>query len=204
MTGSVKDELEIVRCGPNYGMQKLQAVTETGTDKKPKTAVGELSEIVDIGRKLSNYGTYLCNRRHNCPSRHICSFLICPGRQSADPYPVRPAVSLAPSDSQELSITSCLGTRGSRQARKKRSRVRFSDCLDSFDSNSHPVGGFYPLDDDLTAKLSAIRLTRNPTYNRDNIDSIKGFETSAQSDKAVDMFGGLSDGVSRMDIQDTF
>ena len=80
--------------------------------------------------------------------------------------------------------------------------MRFSDCLDSFDASAHPSEGMYPMDDDLTARLSSIRLTKNSS-NSDRIDSNKGFDTFNRSDKAVDMFGGLSDGVSRMEIQDT-
>merc|ERR1711892_1108189 len=107
MIGTDNDELEIFSCGPNY-MTQMKTVDTRG-EKTPNNASAELSDIVTIGRKLSHYGTYLCNRRHTSPSRHICSFMVCPGRQNSDPYPVRPAVSLTPADNQELSVTFCLG-----------------------------------------------------------------------------------------------
>eukprot|EP00090_Calanus_glacialis_P022609 TRINITY_DN34889_c0_g1_i1.p1 TRINITY_DN34889_c0_g1~~TRINITY_DN34889_c0_g1_i1.p1 ORF type:complete len:190 (-),score=56.89 TRINITY_DN34889_c0_g1_i1:69-638(-) len=187
MTGHHKDELEIFSCGPSYGIKKSKVV-EPG-------AQAELSDILNIGRKLSNYGTYLCNRRHTSPSRHICSFLICPGRHSSDPYPVRPAVSLTPTDSKDQS--SCLGSGRNRQARKKRGRVRFSDCFDTGESGKDTIDRLYPLDDDLTAKLSNIRLTKNSASAENN----RVFE---QSYKAGDMFKGLTEEVSRMEIQDNF
>merc|ERR1712106_474538 len=158
------------------------------------SSISELSEIMSIGRKLSNYGTYLCNKRHTSPSRHICSFLVCPGRHSSDPYPPRPSVSLIPADS--LDITSCLGYGRNRQARKKRGRVRFSDCFDGSESAADATGRMYALDDDLTTKLSSIRLTKNSDINENK----KVFE---QRNTDGDMFRGLSEGVSRMDIQDT-
>merc|ERR1711892_157585 len=192
MIGTDNDELEIFSCGPNY-MTQMKTV-ETRGEKTPNNASAELSDIVNIGRKLSNYGTYLCNKRHTSPSRHICSFLVCPGRHSSDPYPPRPSVSLIPADS--LDITSCLGYGRNRQARKKRGRVRFSDCFDGSESATDATGRMYALDDDLTAKLSSIRLTKNSDINENK----KVFE---QRNTDGDMFRGLSEGVGRMDIQDT-
>ena len=36
-------------------------------------------EVLKIGQKLAEYGTYLCNRHHANSAGHICSFLVCPG-----------------------------------------------------------------------------------------------------------------------------
>ena len=74
--------------------------------------------------------------------------------------------------------------------------MRFSDCFDGSESAADATGGMYTLDDDLTAKLSSIRLTKNS----DIIENKKVFE---QRNTDGDMFRGLSEGVSRMDIQDT-
>ena len=80
-----------------------------------KTPDTDLSDIVSIGNKLSNYGTYLCNKTHSSPARHICSFLVCPARHTAQPYTIRHSISLTPVDT-----SSCLVSGKSRGNRKNR------------------------------------------------------------------------------------
>merc|ERR1719320_881585 len=120
MIGTQEDELEIFASGQRYRIEQVKSV-----EKTPDT---ELSDIVSIGNKLSNYGTYLCNKTHSSPARHI-----------AQPYTIRHSISLTPVDT-----SSCLVSGKSRGNRKNRGRVRFSDPLDSSDS-SKETGGLYAL-----------------------------------------------------------
>ena len=59
----------------------------------------DTKEIVDIGRRLAVYGTYICNRRHSCPQSHICSFLVCPSHHRE--HSSKPEVSITVCDSQQ-------------------------------------------------------------------------------------------------------
>ena len=74
--------------------------------------------------------------------------------------------------------------------------MRFSDSLDSSDS-SRETGGLYALDDDLTKRLSSIKLNKKSEDN----ESKSGMH---MKDNFGEMFRDLTDDVSRMDIQDTF
>ena len=37
--------------------------------------------LLRIGERLAGLGTHICNKRHSNPRGHICSFLVCPGRE---------------------------------------------------------------------------------------------------------------------------
>jgi len=162
-------------------------------------------EIKD--NRLSNHTPHICDKRHSCPSSHICSF-VSPRRNRivtrTSPYSSR----LAPVSLRPAALPGVLISSRTRSLGRLRGPVRFYEPLEG--SPSSKSAALYPLDEDLTSRLSAIQLSNitgcgdpNPGQSRDphpgqtNSLDISGDSNSTDS---TDVARELSWDVSRLEI----
>jgi len=142
-------------------------------------------------------GGHICDKRHSCPSSHICSF-VSPRRNRivtrTSPYSSSriPPVSLRPAALPGVLISSRTRSLG-----RLRGPVRFYEPLEG----SPPQGvrpSIYPLDEELTSRLSAIQLGNLGDAKRSLDYSV---ESSSNSNDSNDLTSELSWNVSRLELE---
>jgi len=143
-------------------------------------------------KRLSNH---ICDQRHSCPSSHICSF-VSPRRSRivtrASPYSSSrvPPVALRPAALPGVLISSRTRSLG-----RLRGPVRF---YEPHEESPRAKTSLYPLDEDLTSRLSAIQLTSITGHQNDNLNH------SVDSNNSTDSADGVRDlswDVSRLEIE---
>lgn len=146
-------------------------------------------------KRLSNH---ICDKRHSCPSSHICSF-VSPRRNRivarTSPYSTRlPPVALRPAGLPGVLISSRTRSLG-----RLRGPVRFYEPLE--ESQRAKSSALYPLDEDLTSRLSAIQLTGISGVKNDlGKNSLDISVDSSNSTDSSDAAKELSWDVSRLEI----
>ena len=143
---------------------------------------GQTSDIATIGRRLAGYGTYLCNRRHDCPANHICSFLVCPGPRK--PQSDKPELSISLShqeDRRQRSVTLQGPLSFILQITCPRRRVRFCD------SGEFKIADqiLYPLEQELMEKMEKIKLDGSLTTENTNRDTAVETLSDTVSDMSI-------------------
>jgi len=168
-------------------------VTNINISTKYKNYNSARVELEIQEKRLSNH---ICDQRHSCPSSHICSF-VSPRRSRivnrASPYSsVRvPPISLRPASLPGVLISSRTRSLG-----RLRGPVRFYEPQK--ESPRGKSSSLYPLDEDLTSRLSAIQLTSITGHSN---DSLNHSVDSTNSTDSTDCVRDLSWDVSRLEIE---
>jgi len=148
-------------------------------------------EIKD--KRLSNH---ICDKRHSCPSSHICSF-VSPRRNRivarTSPYS---SSRITPVSLRPAALPGVLISSRTRSLGRLRGPVRFYEPLEG--SPPAKNASLYPLDEDLTSRLSAIQLTSiSDQGGKNSLDiSVDSNHSGGSSDVARE----LSWDVSRLEI----
>lgn len=154
-------------------------------------------EIKD--NRLSNHTPHICDKRHSCPSSHICSF-VSPRRNRivtrTSPYSSR----LAPISLRPAALPGVLISSRTRSLGRLRGPVRFYEPLERSSSSKNPA--LYPLDEDLTSRLSAIQLTSLTGVGESHPGQTNSLDISVDSNStdSADVARELSWDVSRLEI----
>eukprot|EP00092_Neocalanus_flemingeri_P013483 GFUD01014542.1.p1 GENE.GFUD01014542.1~~GFUD01014542.1.p1 ORF type:complete len:245 (+),score=66.00 GFUD01014542.1:248-982(+) len=155
-------------------------------------------EIKD--HRLSTHHPHICDKRHSCPSSHICSF-VSPRRNRIvprnSPYT---SARLAPVSLRPAGLPGVLISSRTRSLGRLRGPVRFYEPLEG--SPPSKMSPLYPLDEDLTSRLSAIQLSSisggsGQVSNSDSVQTSLDISAGAGS---RDVAKELSWDVSRLEI----
>jgi len=155
-------------------------------------------EIKD--KRLSNPTPHICDKRHSCPSSHICSF-VSPRRNRivtrTSPYS---SARLAPVSLRPAALPGVLISSRTRSLGRLRGPVRFYEPLEG--SPPSKSSSLYPLDEDLTSRLSAIQLSSftGVSSNTEPVQSSLDCSTDSSSTDSSDVARKLSWDVSRLEI----
>lgn len=151
-------------------------------------------EIQD--KRLGSHSAHICDRRHACPSSHICSF-VSPRRN-------RIVTRTSPYSATRAALPGVLISSRTRSLGRLRGPVRFYEPLEG--SPPPKNSSLYPLDEDLTSRLSAIQLSTFSGGGHQACEAGSGqsnLELSGDSQDSRenrDVARSLSWDVSRLDI----
>lgn len=192
-----EDDKEVtIKVNSNF-VTNIAVCSRTPPDLSPFMTRRLQMEIEDK-RLRDNTGGHNCDR-HSCNSSHICSF-VSPRRNrtvtrnspymhgfsypkfSPSPFILRPRPSVSPISGVLISSSSSSSVR-SKSGGKLRGPVRFHDPCSR--QSSSPTSMLYPLDEDITSKLSSIQLTTNCNTTGQNGEEERGDVASDMSRLAI-------------------
>jgi len=174
------------------------SISSKYSDYSPRRLEIEVKE-----KRLSNH---TCDKRHSCPSSHICSF-VSPRRNRvvARSSPYR-TTRIVPISLRPAAVTKgVLISSRTRSLGRLRGPVRFNEPLEN--SRSSNSSSLYTLDEDLTTRMSAIQLgsigcengvTQSSSNNR--LNSSLDVDSSNSSDSFDAATKDLSRNVSRLQL----
>jgi len=218
------NELGMLSNGTKYRLEYLQSIEAAAEARKAANAKDVTINVnsnfvtnISISSKYSDYSpalrkkieleiqdkrlsNHICDKRHSCPSSHICSF-VSPRRSRivarASPYSSSRVV---PAALRPAALPGVLISSRTRSLGRLRGPVRFYEPHE--ESARAKTSCLYTLDEDLTSRLSAIQLTSVSGASNDGKDSLNySVDSNDSTERSCDGVKDLSWNVSRLEIE---